>query len=182
MPNPSPPSSAPSSPDDHQDPPQLPPLGAADEDKVLEIVKQSEKVEKLPLVLWRNPITVLHYSTCELVLSLMEGAQALMRYKISLAISVIVMGKNCYPRPSLRLNHLFFSVMLALVHTFPGEHQDRLFVVETYLVWCGWWVGLGILSSVGLGTGLHTFLLYLGTVRQSGVETVSDLCCVQGLI
>ena len=30
------------------------------------------------------------------------------------------------------------------------------------LVWCGWWVGLGILSSVGLGTGLHTFLLYLG--------------------
>jgi hypothetical protein len=30
------------------------------------------------------------------------------------------------------------------------------------LLWCGWWVGLGILSSVGLGTGLHTFLLYLG--------------------
>uniref|UniRef100_H2YI53 Vacuole membrane protein 1 n=1 Tax=Ciona savignyi TaxID=51511 RepID=H2YI53_CIOSA len=28
--------------------------------------------------------------------------------------------------------------------------------------WCGYWVGLGILSSVGLGTGLHTFLLYLG--------------------
>lgn len=28
--------------------------------------------------------------------------------------------------------------------------------------WCAWWVWLGILSSVGLGTGLHTFLLYLG--------------------
>ena len=25
-----------------------------------------------------------------------------------------------------------------------------------------WWVGLGVLSSVGLGTGLHTFLIYLG--------------------
>lgn len=25
-----------------------------------------------------------------------------------------------------------------------------------------WWVGLGVLSSVGLGTGLHTFVLYLG--------------------
>jgi hypothetical protein len=34
--------------------------------------------------------------------------------------------------------------------------------LEKYLLWCGWWVGLGILSSVGLGTGLHTFLLYLG--------------------
>jgi len=33
---------------------------------------------------------------------------------------------------------------------------------EKYLLWCCWWVGLGILSSVGLGTGLHTFLLYLG--------------------
>jgi len=29
------------------------------------------------------------------------------------------------------------------------------------LVWCAYWVGLGVLSSIGLGTGLHTFLLYL---------------------
>ncbi len=33
---------------------------------------------------------------------------------------------------------------------------------ERYGLWCLWWVGLGVLSSVGLGTGLHTFLLYLG--------------------
>ena len=25
-----------------------------------------------------------------------------------------------------------------------------------------WWMGLGIASSIGLGTGLHTFVLYLG--------------------
>ena len=30
------------------------------------------------------------------------------------------------------------------------------------IIWCGYWVGLGVLSSVGLGTGLHTFVLYLG--------------------
>ncbi|XP_076081253.1 vacuole membrane protein 1-like isoform X1 [Mytilus galloprovincialis] len=29
-------------------------------------------------------------------------------------------------------------------------------------IWCAYWLGLGVLSSVGLGTGLHTFLLYLG--------------------
>ncbi|XP_064612246.1 vacuole membrane protein 1-like [Liolophura sinensis] len=34
--------------------------------------------------------------------------------------------------------------------------------MEKNLAWWGYWVGLGILSSVGLGTGLHTFLLYLG--------------------
>jgi hypothetical protein len=25
-----------------------------------------------------------------------------------------------------------------------------------------WWVLLGVASSIGLGTGLHTFMLYLG--------------------
>ena len=34
--------------------------------------------------------------------------------------------------------------------------------MEKVVLWWGYWVGLGILSSVGLGTGLHTFLLYLG--------------------
>ena len=33
---------------------------------------------------------------------------------------------------------------------------------EKYILWLLWWVGLGVLSSVGLGTGLHTFLIYLG--------------------
>ena len=34
--------------------------------------------------------------------------------------------------------------------------------MERQVLWWGYWVGLGVLSSVGLGTGLHTFLLYLG--------------------
>ena len=35
-------------------------------------------------------------------------------------------------------------------------------LVEDILLFGGWWVGLGIASSIGLGTGLHTFVLYLG--------------------
>jgi hypothetical protein len=34
--------------------------------------------------------------------------------------------------------------------------------VRKQTVWCLYWLGLGVLSSVGLGTGLHTFILYLG--------------------
>jgi len=34
--------------------------------------------------------------------------------------------------------------------------------LEGKIVWWLYWVGLGVLSSVGLGTGLHTFVLYLG--------------------
>lgn len=33
---------------------------------------------------------------------------------------------------------------------------------ERKVLLCLYWMGLGILSSIGLGTGLHTFLLYLG--------------------
>lgn len=34
--------------------------------------------------------------------------------------------------------------------------------VEKKLLWCVYWLGLGVLSSIGLGSGLHTFVLYLG--------------------
>jgi len=135
--------SPPSSPEEHQEPPSDK-SRVCEEGKVIDIVEKSEKSERLPLVLWRNPVTVIHYSSCELVLSLLEGAQAMLKYKASLTITCAAL------------------ILLLLVHNLPGSHQESLIELEKYLMWCAWWVGLGILSSVGLGTGLHTFLLYLG--------------------
>lgn len=59
-----------------------------------------------------------------------------------------------------------------------GPHQSYIDFMYKKLLWCFYWIGLGItlypaylssylfflgiLSSVGLGTGLHTFILYLG--------------------
>lgn len=51
------------------------------------------------------------------------------------------------------INPPFFSPCVSLQYMMQLELQ---------VLWCLYWVGLGILSSVGLGTGLHTFLLYLG--------------------
>ena len=34
-------------------------------------------------------------------------------------------------------------------------------MVEAKLIWYAWWLVLGILSSIGLGTGMHTFVLFL---------------------
>lgn len=34
--------------------------------------------------------------------------------------------------------------------------------VKDIIYFCVYWIGLGIASSIGLGTGLHTFVLYLG--------------------
>lgn len=39
---------------------------------------------------------------------------------------------------------------------------QTLIWAKSKIIWCLYWLGLGVLSSVGFGTGLHTFLLYLG--------------------
>lgn len=96
------------------------------------------------LVIWRSPLMVLRYSCCELLLTVRDWSLAVAQYKVSLLLTV-----------------LLCSVLAALHHT-PSPYQQTVHSWEDYLTWCGWWVGLGVLSSVGLGTGLHTFLLYLG--------------------
>jgi hypothetical protein len=35
-------------------------------------------------------------------------------------------------------------------------------IVRDFCLFAGYWVILGVASSIGLGTGLHTFVLYLG--------------------
>jgi hypothetical protein len=35
-------------------------------------------------------------------------------------------------------------------------------VIYSNIMFIGWWVGLGIASSIGLGSGLHTFVLFTG--------------------
>jgi hypothetical protein len=37
-----------------------------------------------------------------------------------------------------------------------------------------WWLTLGVLSSVGLGTGLHTFVLYLGPYIAMATLAVTE--------
>ncbi len=43
-----------------------------------------------------------------------------------------------------------------------GQHLQYLLYMRKQSLWYLYWVGLGITSSIGFGTGLHTFLLYLG--------------------
>ena len=50
-----------------------------------------------------------------------------------------------------------YAVALQLGH---GAAVHRILSEDAYE--CAMWLVLGIMSSVGLGTGLHTFLLYLG--------------------
>ncbi|XP_052738984.1 vacuole membrane protein 1 [Bicyclus anynana] len=96
------------------------------------------------LVLWRKPLTTLEYFFRELVILSSTGLKRLLAYKLlALAALLLISGTT-------------------VSYYISGPHQ--LFVQEIVLTvaWWGWWVILGVCSSVGLGTGLHTFLLYLG--------------------
>ena len=47
--------------------------------------------------------------------------------------------------------------------------------VSDFILFALYWIGLGIASSVGLGTGLHTFILYLGP-HIAQVVMAANMC------
>ena len=64
------------------------------------------------------------------------------------------------------------------VFHFARCHMANRQVVDAaadYLWYMGYWIILGVASSVGLGTGLHTFMLYLGP-HIASVTTVAVMC------
>ncbi|XP_057468425.1 vacuole membrane protein KMS1-like [Actinidia eriantha] len=49
-----------------------------------------------------------------------------------------------------------------LLFTIDGPHGKHVQELHQYFQFGLWWVALGVASSIGLGSGLHTFVLYLG--------------------
>lgn len=43
-----------------------------------------------------------------------------------------------------------------------GPHTAYRRTIVDLTIFATYWIGLGVASSIGLGTGLHTFVLYLG--------------------
>ena len=65
----------------------------------------------------------------------------------------------------LQKKWLAFTVLTILIvapYLVKGPHQTILRSVEEIGYFSAYWIILGIASSIGLGTGLHTFVLYLG--------------------
>ena len=100
----------------------------------------NKDVNECEIVLWRRPFTTLFCFTKELYLQLNILYSRLCDYFYFVLLFLLVITS---------------VVILSYIN---GPHQRYLEKAE----WCLYWLGLGILSSIGLGTGLHTFLLYLG--------------------
>ncbi|XP_064856455.1 vacuole membrane protein 1-like isoform X5 [Oncorhynchus nerka] len=113
-------------------------------DSVVSERRQKDREERLALVLWRRPIITLHYFLLETFITLKEWTLKLWRRRGTVFLFLVLCS------------------LLSLAYSTEGAHQKYVQYLEKRFLWCAYWVGLGILSSVGLGTGLHTFLLYLG--------------------
>ncbi|XP_034235958.1 vacuole membrane protein 1-like isoform X3 [Thrips palmi] len=107
-------------------------------------VREMERAERESLVLWRKPLKTLNYFSRELWINVITYAQTLFKHRITVFVSILV------------------CAAFYVLYTIPGPHQQYMQAGKSEISWCLYWVGLGVLSSVGLGTGLHTFLLYLG--------------------
>ncbi|GAB6030026.1 Vacuolar membrane protease [Chamberlinius hualienensis] len=106
--------------------------------------KMVEINEREGIVLWKRPLLTISYFIGELGVTFKEYGQKLWEKKfIVLGLTLLLLG-------------------LMVLCDIDGPHQKYINLVQKQFLWCAYWVGLGVLSSVGLGTGLHTFLLYLG--------------------
>uniref|UniRef100_F6TPZ9 Vacuole membrane protein 1 n=1 Tax=Ornithorhynchus anatinus TaxID=9258 RepID=F6TPZ9_ORNAN len=116
----------------------------------LNVKKRRDREERQNIVLWKKPLITLQYFSLEILINLKEWTIKL------------------WHRRSLVVSFLLLLAVLAAAYYIEGAHQQYVQYMEKKFLWCAYWVGLGILSSVGLGTGLHTFLLYLGAGTAIG--------------
>jgi membrane protein YqaA with SNARE-associated domain len=74
---------------------------------------------------------------------------------ISWALSIAV------KHPVTKFLLIPFTVLFVVLQQFEGPHRALQKEFQEMLSFIIWWVGLGVLSSVGLGTGMHSGILFL---------------------
>lgn len=115
----------------------------------------SDLEDRSKLTLWRRPFTTLYYFVREIPCSIVDTRD-------KFAMSLYDPRKRSIP---LYRRTLILFAILGIIYGayFMLLKEDpKSLKIKEDIAWYSYWVFLGILSSVGLGTGLHTFLLYLG--------------------
>lgn len=108
------------------------------------IEKERLKKEREGIKLWTHPILTIKYCVLEVSALFQIYKRSILNYKKTLAL--LALGLLA-----------FFSLWYI-----PGKHQVFIEIIRKNAFFVTYWVGLGVISSIGLGTGLHTFILYLG--------------------
>lgn len=77
--------------------------------------------------------------------------------------------------PLFYINTTALLLLLVVLNMLDLPNQPQLQAIQATVVWYSRWVVLGVLSSIGLGTGAHTFLLFLGPFIAR-VTTAAYVC------
>ncbi|XP_054749461.1 vacuole membrane protein 1-like [Lytechinus pictus] len=120
------------------------PPSTPEELETLREMRRLDREERAKITLLKKPLTTLQYFFLEVCIIIVGWTYRLWANRRKVAAVII------------------FLITMAILYHLEGSHQVYVQYLEKKTLWCLYWVGLGVLSSVGLGTGLHTFLLYLG--------------------
>src|SRR3989338_4675897 len=139
---------------------ELEPVKSEALEKEISEIRARQASEREKIKLWRNPIKTLWLFG---LFCAQYGWDTLLTVRRHSGIALVVLG-----------------LIGALVWTYnmPGSHQSTVHDMETVFLRGAWWLCLGVLSSVGLGTGLHTFLLYLGPFIAKATLTATECSSV----
>ncbi|CAH8443281.1 unnamed protein product [Schistosoma intercalatum] len=107
-------------------------------------LKVKEQMQRDQLFLWKSPLLTLYYFFLECIFRFAQ-----------LRFTVLQNKTRCVFVVSIILLLLFLDYL-------DGPHSHTFGRMKSTFLWWSWWVWLGFLSSCGFGTGLHTFVLYLG--------------------
>lgn len=106
--------------------------------------KERLRKERENIKLWTHPILTIKYCVLETTTLFQIYKRSFLNHKKTLALFTLLLIA-------------FFTLWYI-----PGKHQVYVEWIRRNAFFVVYWVGLGVISSIGLGTGLHTFLLYLG--------------------
>jgi vacuole membrane protein 1 len=126
----------------------LPPLSMSASQSLPDLstpqIRAAERENRSNIVLHKRPLQTMYYFLREVPFVLMSLLRKIL----------------CYKRTVIFL--FLLCAFLITIDFIDGPHTEMWKFSKKTVLWWGWWVFLGFLSSCGLGTGLHTFVLYLG--------------------
>ncbi|CAH8457413.1 unnamed protein product [Schistosoma turkestanicum] len=107
-------------------------------------IKIREKMERDQLCFWRSPLLTMYYFVWECIFRFAQLRFTFARNKTRCVFAISVM------------------ILFVVLDCLDGPHSQTFDLIKSTFLWWSWWIWLGFLSSCGFGTGLHTFVLYLG--------------------
>mmetsp|Transcript_2335 Transcript_2335/g.5234 ORF Transcript_2335/g.5234 Transcript_2335/m.5234 type:complete len:435 (+) Transcript_2335:584-1888(+) len=94
-------------------------------------------------------------------LTLFRAPLKTLYYFLKYTVSGIASGCHWFVSHPVTLFILFPALAAYGAAKYTGHAPELIDSIEDWTKYIVWWVGLGVLSSIGLGTGMHSGLLFL---------------------